>query len=160
MRLSNYWWYYFIVSTVSEKDVESMDTAYANSKANVDGRYGWFVCLGAFCVQFISLGITLLARAKSSSADCDFEVWCSTYDYSRHSGDCSFHGDGSIGDAGKGIAGLTRLHSFDIKIDMTFVPYARCTIRYWCCDDVFTSYFNRTSMVYKKRRACAWCHSQ
>ncbi|CAO3612870.1 unnamed protein product [Mucor fragilis] len=43
---------------------------------------------------------------------------------------------------------------------MTFVPYARCTIRYWCCDDVFTSYFNRTSMVYKKRRACAWCHSQ
>ncbi|KAL0145085.1 major facilitator superfamily domain-containing protein [Mucor lusitanicus] len=35
--------------------VESVDTAYTGSEADVDGGYGWFVCVGAFCALFISV---------------------------------------------------------------------------------------------------------
>ncbi|CAO0792674.1 unnamed protein product [Mucor circinelloides] len=41
-------------SSTGEKDVES---TFSASEADVDGGYGWFVCLGAFCAQFVSFGV-------------------------------------------------------------------------------------------------------
>ncbi|KAL9556027.1 hypothetical protein MBANPS3_002085 [Mucor bainieri] len=54
-------------SAVSEKDVESVNTAFTNASAYVDGGYGWFVCLGAFCGLFISLGVLFSWYVSSSS---------------------------------------------------------------------------------------------
>lgn len=54
MRLTNR---LCIALNVSKKDVESVDTAYTGSEADVDGGYGWFVCVGAFCALFISVGM-------------------------------------------------------------------------------------------------------